>query len=165
MHHVGHWAAIRDADVAGDDGAAKAGGDEITVVHAGAADDPGGLIGKAADNKGVFGGGLDQRWIKRFDQNFGTAGGDKPGFPACYQHGIIGEDAQAACAGADGQAQAQAMTGHDGDAGIIGGKDTVKPEAEGFLKKPKVTAQVMRGKLRFGTDILHGGPFASVGTG
>ena len=68
---------VRDADVAGDHRAAKAGGDEVAVVHARAADDPGGLIGQAADDKGMFGRRQDHGRVQRVDLDPRAAGRGK----------------------------------------------------------------------------------------
>ena len=73
MHHVRHRAAVRNADMAGDDRAAKTRRDKIAVVHARAADDPRRLIGQAAHDKGVFGRRLDQRRVKLLDRHAGAA--------------------------------------------------------------------------------------------
>ena len=51
VHHIRDWAAIRDADVTGNDRPTKPGWDQIAVMHPGAADDPRCLITQAAYGK------------------------------------------------------------------------------------------------------------------
>ncbi len=67
MHHVGHRAAVGDADMAGDDRAAEPRGDQVAVLHPGAADHPGRLIGEPADDEGMFGRRLHHRRVERAD--------------------------------------------------------------------------------------------------
>ena len=48
MNHVRHRATVRNSYMTGNDGAAKAAGDQVTIMHAGATNDPRRFIAQSA---------------------------------------------------------------------------------------------------------------------
>ena len=145
MHHVRHR-PVRHPDVACDHRTTKAAGNEVTVFHPRAADHPWGLIGKAADNEGMFGRGGDDGWVQHVNLDPRAVRGDQFPCPA-GKTGIIRQDSQRA----GGlwrtllDPQAQPVAGQHRHFGVVGGKDRIQPEP----KHPGVERQVVPQLLRW----------------
>ena len=97
MHHIRDWAAIRNADVAGNDRPTKAVRDKIAVVHARPAYDPRCLIGEAPHHKAVNCFGHFHGWVQRFDFDPRSVRGGQDTRTVCKSIGVIGENAQRSC--------------------------------------------------------------------
>ena len=82
MDHVGDRARFSNADVGSDDGASQTVGEQVAVVHARAADDPGLGVYEPPDDELVRRLGDDERGIRVFDGHSVAAGGDEVGLTA-----------------------------------------------------------------------------------
>ncbi len=131
-------------------------GHQIAVVHARAPDDPWGLIGQTPHHERMFRGRLDDGRVKLADGDAGAAGRGQIACAARDQHGIIGQDADAArFALTRLKPDAQPVTGKDRDAGIVCRKDAFQPHPEGLREKRNVGGQRARRQMNLGPDVLH----------
>ena len=94
MHHVGHRPAVGNADMAGDDRAAKPVGDQIAVMHAGPADDPWRLVSKPADDVVMPGRRGDHLRITPVDFDPHAIRGDKLALAIGDQRRILDQKAE-----------------------------------------------------------------------
>ena len=79
MNHVGDRARFGDADVRGDDGAAQTIGEQLAVMHARPADDPGLAVHEPPDDELVGTLGDDERGIRVLDGHPVAARGGEAG--------------------------------------------------------------------------------------
>ena len=160
MHHVGHRAAVGNADMAGNHGPAQARGYQIAVLHSGPPDHPGGLISQAPHDKGVFRGGQHQRRVQRVNLHHRAVRGGQAALAIRKAIGVIGQDTDRA----GGvlcplfESQTQAMAGQNRHFRVVSGIDHVQPHPQRLCVERQVGPQLGRGQADFGTCFGHGIP-------
>jgi len=163
MNHVGHR-TVRHPDVGCDHGPAQAGRHQIPVFHPGAANDPGGLIGEPAHDKGMSGVGKDQRRVQFIDLDPRAVWGNKHPFAICEFIRRIGQDAQGA--GAFRRAffdpHPQPVTGKDRNLRIVSRIDHVQTHLERPGEEGQILGKIVGGQSHFGARFHHRGPISVV---
>jgi len=161
VHHVGHRAAVGDADVRRDDRTAQAVGDQVAILHAGTADDPGGLIGEAAHHEAVLRRRQDEGWVQVVDLDPGAVRRGQFAGAAGEGLGVSGADADGAgrFGGVLFDTQAQAVTGEHRYLRVVGGIDRIQPHAQRAGKEWDIVAQFRGGQAYLGEGFGHGVSF------
>ena len=139
MHHVGYRTTIRNADMAGNNRAAKPVGNQITIVHASAANHPWGRIGKPPHDIAVLCWRGNQQRIPLFNENPHTVGCGQFACSTGDAAGVGHQQAQIGNTAVPGNGcikpNSHTMPRQDGNRRIICRENLVEPEAKCIREK------------------------------